>query len=240
MIRRLAKLGFPSGCLLILLSVRRRSQSLGRFRASSSPPMQAVKAPSYLQRRSLEGAHVETQSNRVGKFVFNTIPAGSYTITAHAPGMAARQSVLVTRGTAPQVELEMKLQAVAESTTVTASAEPAETKEPSGTNTVGDSAVRNMPNIDEQFQSLLPLIPGVVRGPNDLINMKGARTSQNGSLVNSADVTDPRRAQPQSTSPLTSCRPFTCFRPLTTPSTANSRARFPTWRRGPEPETNCR
>jgi hypothetical protein len=64
----------------------------------------------------------------------------------------------------------MKLQAVAESATVTASAEQAETKEPSGTNTVGDSAVRNMPNIDEQFQSLLPLIPGVVRGPNGLIN----------------------------------------------------------------------
>jgi hypothetical protein len=48
-----------------------------------------------------------------------------------------------------------------------------------------------MPNIDEHFESLLPLVPGVVRGPNGLINMKGARSSQNGSLVNSADVTDP-------------------------------------------------
>ncbi|MGA9508532.1 MAG: TonB-dependent receptor [Candidatus Sulfotelmatobacter sp.] len=85
----------------------------------------------------------------------------------------------------------MKIQAATESTTVTASAEPADIKEPSGTNTVGGSAVRNMPNVDERFQSLLPLIPGVVRGPNGLINMKGARASQNGSLVNSADVTDP-------------------------------------------------
>ena len=48
-----------------------------------------------------------------------------------------------------------------------------------------------MPNIDEHFQSLLPLVPGVVRGPNGQIHMKGARSSQNGSLVNSADVTDP-------------------------------------------------
>jgi outer membrane receptor protein involved in Fe transport len=38
---------------------------------------------------------------------------------------------------------------------------------------------------------LLPLVPGVVRGSNGRINMKGARASQNGSLVNSADVTDP-------------------------------------------------
>src|SRR2546427_12299797 len=86
----------------------------------------------------------------------------------------------------------MRLEAVAESTTVIASASSVDTKsEPSGTNTIGESAIRNMPNIDEHFQSLLPLIPGVVRGPNGQINMKGARASQNGSLVNSADVTDP-------------------------------------------------
>lgn len=66
---------------------------------------------------------------------------------------------------------------------MTASADPVDTKEPSGTSTVGESAVKNMPNIDEHFESLLPLVPGVVRGPNGLINMKGARSSQNGSLV---------------------------------------------------------
>src|SRR5947209_10803336 len=86
----------------------------------------------------------------------------------------------------------MKLEAVAESTTVIASASSEDTKsEPTGTNTIGESAIRNMPNIDEHFQSLLPLIPGVVRGPNGKLNLKGARASQNGSLVNSADVTDP-------------------------------------------------
>jgi hypothetical protein len=143
-------------------------------------------------RISLDGAsHIETQSTPEGKFVLSAIPAGSYTITAQASGMAATQPIAVTAGTVSEVELQMKLQAVTESTTVTARAEPADTKEPSGTGIVGESAVRNMPNIDEQFQSLLPLIPGIVRGPNGLINMKGARASQNGSLVNSADVTDP-------------------------------------------------
>src|SRR4029077_6551115 len=43
----------------------------------------------------------------------------------------------------------------------------------------------------EHFQSLLPLIPGVVRGPNGQINMKGARASQNGSRVKRGDVTGP-------------------------------------------------
>jgi hypothetical protein len=48
-----------------------------------------------------------------------------------------------------------------------------------------------MPNLNKRFEDLLPLIPGVVRGPDGLINTKGARSSQGGSLVNSADVTDP-------------------------------------------------
>jgi hypothetical protein len=141
---------------------------------------------------SLEGAvHLEAESDSQGTFAFSTVPAGSYTVAAQAPGLTATQNVDVRAGSVSQLELEMKVQVVTESATVTASTEAVDTKEPSGTNTVGESAVQNMPNIDEQFQSLLPLVPGVVRGPNGLINMKGARNSQNGSLVNSADVTDP-------------------------------------------------
>jgi hypothetical protein len=142
---------------------------------------------------TLDGpAHIEAQSDTEGKFAFSAVPAGSYTITANTPGMGATLGVVVTAGAVSQVQLEMKLEAVKESTTVTASTNPVDTRnEPSGTNTIGESAMQNMPNIDEHFQSLLPLIPGVVRGPNGLINMKGARASQNGSLVNSADVTDP-------------------------------------------------
>jgi hypothetical protein len=135
---------------------------------------------------------LEAESDNEGNFALSTVPAGSYTITANTPGMAAMQGVVVTAGAVSQVQLEMKLEAVTESTTVIASASSVDTKsEPSGTNTIGESAIRNMPNSDEHFQSLLPLIPGVVRGPNGQINMKGARASQNGSLVNSADVTDP-------------------------------------------------
>jgi len=74
---------------------------------------------------------------------------------------------------------------------VNSNANPADTEEVSGTNSISESTVQNMPNRAERFDSLLPLVPGVIRGSNGLINMKGARATQNGSLVNSADVTDP-------------------------------------------------
>src|SRR5262249_51459341 len=141
---------------------------------------------------SLDGpTHLESESNGEGTFIFGAVPVGSYKVTAQAPGLTATQNVEVRAGTVSQLDLEMKIEAVSDSTTVSASTEPVETKESAGSNTVGQSAVEHMPNRDENFQNLLPLVPGVVRGPNGLINMKGARSSQSGSLVNSADVTDP-------------------------------------------------
>jgi outer membrane receptor protein involved in Fe transport len=141
---------------------------------------------------ALDGAvHIEAESDSEGKFAFDAVPPGSYTIAAEAPGMTTRESVTVKAGAVSETVLEMKLRNVVESTTVSASADTVNLKQSSGIGTIGESAVRNMPNLDERFNSLLPLIPGVVRGPNGLINMKGAQASQSGSLLNSADVTDP-------------------------------------------------
>lgn len=141
---------------------------------------------------SLDGAvHIKVESDSQGTFLFSTVPVGVYTITAQAPGLTATQNIDVRAGSVSQVELEMNIQVVAESTTVTASSDPLDAKESSGANTISESAVVHMPNRDEHFENLLPLVPGVVRGPSGQINMKGARASQNGSLVNSADVTDP-------------------------------------------------
>ena len=193
MIRRLAKIVFAIGLLAIGALAQGTGSATGTvrglvFTADADGGRSVVPAAKI----SLDGpAHLEVQTNAEGKFACNAVPPGSYRISAEAMGLAATQNVSVTTATVSEIALEMKVQAVTQSTTVTASAERANPRAPSGTNTVGDSAIRNMPNIDEQFQSLLPLIPGVVRGPSGLISMKGARASQNGSLVNSADVTDP-------------------------------------------------
>jgi hypothetical protein len=141
---------------------------------------------------SLEGSsHFEGESDAQGQFAFASVPAGNYALTANAPGLSSLGTVAVNAGSVSAVSLEMKLVAVADSTTVTASTDQVDTKESSGSATIGEAMVEHMPNRDERFEDLLPLVPGVVRGPNGRINIKGARSSENGSLVNSADVTDP-------------------------------------------------
>lgn len=141
---------------------------------------------------SLDGpTNLAVQSDDQGNFSFDSVLPGDYAVSAEAPGMAGTQNIVVQAGGVSEVSLEMKLVLLADSTTVTATTDDVDPREASGTNHIGQSTVENMPNIDEHFQSLLPLVPGVVRGPNGLINMKGAHASENGFLVNSTDVTDP-------------------------------------------------
>jgi len=134
---------------------------------------------------------IETQADASGRYVFAGIPPGPYNLKAQAPGMTATQAVVVGAGKVLEVPLEMQVETVQESVTVAASSEPVGMQDSAAVNRLGESTVKIMPNVNERFESTLPLIPGVVRGTDGVINMKGARSSQNGSLVNSADVTDP-------------------------------------------------
>jgi hypothetical protein len=45
--------------------------------------------------------------------------------------------------------------------------------------------------VNERFQDAIPLVPGVVRGPDGLINLNGERSSHSGMIVNGANATDP-------------------------------------------------
>ncbi len=53
------------------------------------------------------------------------------------------------------------------------------------------STLQKLPLARERFTDALPLVPGVVRGPDGQINVKGGRPSQSGMTVNSSNVSDP-------------------------------------------------
>src|SRR6267143_439469 len=53
------------------------------------------------------------------------------------------------------------------------------------------SVMHTAPIASERFQDALPVIPGVVRGPDGLVNISGTRSNQSAMMFNSADGTDP-------------------------------------------------
>lgn len=133
----------------------------------------------------------ETVSDDKGRYAFDALTQGTYRIEAqalHLRGSAVAESVA---GRTLEIPVELKPEAVSESLTVTADGSPAVSTESSDQTVVEKSTIRNAPNLQERADALLPLVPGVVRGPDGLINMKGARSSQSGYLVNSASATDP-------------------------------------------------
>jgi outer membrane receptor protein involved in Fe transport len=132
----------------------------------------------------------ETESDAQGAFAIDGLPPGTYEMEANAPGLSGGLAVEVTPGRSSTVPLEMNVTMVSNTVNVTAT-EAFVPDESAQHNTISQSVVEKAPNQDEKIDSLLPLVPGVVRGPDGRINMKGAQATQAGWLVNSANVTDP-------------------------------------------------
>lgn len=132
-----------------------------------------------------------TVTDERGNFNFGAVAAGAYQIEATAPALAGSEAVTITSGKAVDVSVQLTIEASKQSVTVTGREEPAISTESSAETLINRSAVVNAPNKYDRFESLLLLVPGVVRGPDGLINMKGARSSQSGVLLNNASVTDP-------------------------------------------------
>ena len=141
-------------------------------------------------------AVMETETDEGGKFAFLEVQPGTYTIEVTAPGLVATQVVTVEMGKLAEISLDLKPTTVQDSVTVTAAPNESPTTSPSPSGTITSSTLRNAPNIDDRAESILPTLPGVVRGPDGRINMKGARSTQSGALVNSANATDPATGNP--------------------------------------------
>ena len=190
--RRLSGIGFS---VLLFLG-------LG-FAQGGSPPPGSIKGEVFTKGTNREPAVLpgvrivlhgpvtrETESDAQGAFAIDSLPPGTYEIEANAPGLSGGLAVEVAPGASSAVLLEMNVTMVSNMVNVTAT-EAFVADESAQHNTITQSVVERAPNRDEKIESLLPLVPGVVRGPDGRINMKGAQATQAGWLVNSANVTDP-------------------------------------------------
>jgi hypothetical protein len=151
---------------------------------------------------TVEGLSRETTANDQGSFSFADVPAGHYQIRATAPGLVGSADAEVAPGQSLDLQIAMTMEELKDSVTVNGSAEPPVSMSPEQQSEIERSTILNAPTNDDRADSLLPLIPGVVRGPDGLINMKGARASQAGSLVNSASVVDPVTGNPAMSLPI--------------------------------------
>jgi hypothetical protein len=114
-----------------------------------------------------------------GRFVALLLPPGRYTVTVTKEGFAklVQENVDLTVGATIALPVTMKVSAVAETVTVTATP-TIETTVTEASSTLNERTVRETPVVGRKFEDLLTLTPGVsiVQGPDgDEINFNGQR-----------------------------------------------------------------
>jgi hypothetical protein len=126
-----------------------------------------------------------------GKFTFDDPAPGTYTVVS-LPGFEEKFAAL-TVPTTEELKVVMAIAVLSESITVHANL-PAPTtvpRESIGESQIEQEALSNVALATERFEDALPLLPGVVRGPDGLINMNGARADQSAVRMNGINMTDP-------------------------------------------------
>jgi carboxypeptidase family protein/TonB-dependent receptor-like protein len=135
----------------------------------------------------------ETQTDENGKYALAAVPFGTYELEAVFPGLKAAAAMRVQEH---QVQADLELKPIPVTDSVVVTADQDKSANPTPSETIEAKTLREAPNVNERFESSLPLIPGVVRGPDGHVNLKGTRNTQSGALVNSANVTDPVTGSP--------------------------------------------
>lgn len=161
------------------------------------------------QRKALPGVVVTLSSERLGdkklqsvsdlegQYDFPDLIAGDYILTVEFSGFKKYEKQLSVQIDAT-VPHDILLQPVPLTETVTVKEDRTDAVKTESTapSVITQEALRDAPLIDQKFQDALPLLPGVVRGPDGNLNIKGTRPSQSGILVSSLNVTDPVTGAP--------------------------------------------
>ncbi|HEY3102627.1 MAG TPA: TonB-dependent receptor [Pyrinomonadaceae bacterium] len=140
----------------------------------------------------LANKKLETVSDESGEYSFNRLAAGEYTLTASLRGFKAEERRVIVAIDAT-IDLDVLLQPSAIQATVTVSRgeDRINTTDTTVAGQLSGSKLHDVPLVNEKFQDALPLLPGVTRGPDGALNIKGTRPDQGGVLVSSLNVTDP-------------------------------------------------
>ena len=165
--------------------------------ATTAPDGQSYNIPAASLKLKRGTQVAETTANDAGEYEFTKLLPGEYTLEATAEGFKASSKTITIRAGETLVEnVSLEVADVTASVTVDLRrSQNVQTTETAPASTVKQNTLQTLPLPNEQLLDALPLVPGVVRGPDGQIDMNGARASQSSMTVNSANVTDPVTGQ---------------------------------------------
>lgn len=137
----------------------------------------------------------KTLTDNAGQVAFPDIPPGRYVVTATRPGFVSTDSAEfdVRANEVAQVLLDTQLTFAMPTVEVRSDAPaPTDSVQPvSMSDMLSGSLLESAPLEGDDFTSLLPLLPGVVRGADGRLRIKGGQPTQGALQVSSASLIDP-------------------------------------------------
>ena len=142
-------------------------------------------------------SEVSTVSSDLGTYSFAGVLYGEYDVTVSLAGFETVTKHLTINSDKPtKLDFQLTLKGPTQNITVSADAPTIDLSSSSGgAPMLTATTLKSVVELNQDFQDALPLLPGVVRGFDGLIRIKGGRTNQANTLVNSASVTDPFTGQ---------------------------------------------
>ena len=164
--------------------------------AASAPDGQSYNIPGASLKLKRGTQVAETSANDSGEYEFIKLSPGDYTLEATAEGFkTSSKTITIQAGESLVENISLEVADITASVSVTSASENVQTTDAAPASTVKHDTLQTLPLPNEQLLDALPLVPGVVRGPDGQIDMNGARASQSSMTVNTANVTDPVTGQ---------------------------------------------
>jgi hypothetical protein len=144
------------------------------------------------------GRELSTVSNDLGQYSFVGLLPGDYQLIVTLAGFeTATKSITLSTNSPNTLDIQLTPQSHSESVTVTANPTGIDTTSSSGgTQTLTTATLKSLIRLNSDFQEALPLLPGVLRGSDGLIRIKGGNANQSNALINNASIGDPFTGQP--------------------------------------------
>jgi hypothetical protein len=136
----------------------------------------------------------KTATDGAGQVTFPEVPPGRYLLTGTRAGFAPKDSAVFDIAANQEVEVLLDIQLTFALPPVAVQASPSATdsiQPVSMSDMLSGSVLDLAPIAGDDFQSLLPLLPGVVRGPDGRLRIKGGQPTQGALQISSTSLIDP-------------------------------------------------
>jgi len=143
-----------------------------------------------------------TVSDADGAFSFD-VPVGTYRLTTALDGFEAVTREVRVTGAMTVPDVVLGLGHFSSETTVVAQATTELQSRQFGTGaTLAEAVIENAPQRSSRYEDLLPMLPNVVRGPDGLVSVAGARAPAGVVLLNGITSSDVASGEPMAPVPM--------------------------------------